>query len=101
LLTVAVREFHFSRKQALAKSSADLLDVPEVSDKARSLHLVEYGPDLGFAGPRQPETPQDIVTLNNATVVEALSSIAGNHGVWLYRESRCEKNLMSLNWPVR
>lgn len=70
LLTVAVREFHFSRKQALAKSSADLLDAPEVNDKARSLHLVEYGPDLGFAGPRQAETPQDIVALSNATVVD-------------------------------
>jgi hypothetical protein len=44
LLTVAVRDFHFSRKQALAKSSASLFGTPEVSDKARSLRLVEYGP---------------------------------------------------------
>gem|GEM_PF-6208457 len=35
------------------------------------------------------------------TVVEALISIAGNRGVWLYKESRCEKNVMSLSWPVR
>ena len=101
LLTVAVRDFHFSRKQALAKSSASLFGTPEVSDKARSLHLVEYGPNLGFAQPLQAETPQDMVTLSNATVVEVLNSIAGNHGVWLYKESRCEANVMSLNWPVR
>jgi len=101
LLTVAVRDFHFSRKQALARSSASLFGTPEVSDKARSLHLVEYGPNLGFAQPLQAETPQDMVTLSNATVVEALNSIAGDHGVWLYKESRCDVNVMSLNWPVR
>lgn len=101
LLMVAMREFQFSRKQPLARSSANLFGAPEVSDKARSLHLVEYGANLGFAQPEQPETPQDIVTLTNVNVLEALTSIAGDHGIWLYKESRCETNLMSLNWPVR
>jgi hypothetical protein len=101
ILMVVVRQFQFSRKEALTKSSSNLLDAPEVSAKVQSLHLVERGPELGFAQLQQPTTPQDIVTLTNTTVIDALNNMAGNHAVWLYKESRCERNIMSLNWPVR
>jgi hypothetical protein len=101
LLTVVVHEFRFSRKEPLTKSSSGLLDTPEVSDKVRSLRLVERGPEFGFAAFPQLSTAQDMVTLTDKTVLDALNSIAGNHAVWLYKESWCDKNVMSVNWPVR
>jgi hypothetical protein len=100
LLTVTVREFRFSRKQAPVTSSASLFDRPEVVEKKRNLHLVEYGPNLAFAHPQERTTTQDMVTLSDATVMDALNSIGGNHGIWFYRESRCQTNLVTLNWPT-
>jgi hypothetical protein len=101
MLRVVVREFRFSRKEALTKASSDLFDTPEASNQVRALHLDEYGPEMGFARLRQPSTPPDIVSLTNTTVLDALNKIADGHAVWLYKESRCERNVMSLNWPVR
>jgi hypothetical protein len=100
LLTVTVREFRFSRKQALVTSSASLFNKPEVTETERSLHLVEYGPNLGFARPQERATIQDMVSLSDTTVMDALNRIADNHGVWFYRESRCQTNLVTLNWPI-
>lgn len=101
LLAVRVHEFRFSHNEPLTKASTGLFDAPEAREKAKELHLTEYGPELGFAQLRRPDTPQDIVVLTDATVLEALNRIAGNHAVWLYKESRCESNVISLNWPIR
>jgi hypothetical protein len=101
MLRVMVREFKFSRKESLAKASSTLLDTPEARDEAKALRLIEYGPELGFAKLQQPSMPSDIATFANITVLDALNEIAGGHAVWLYKESRCERNIMSLSWPVR
>jgi len=101
LLKVVVRKFQFSRKEPLTKASSDLFDAPETRAEGKALHLVEYGPEVGFAQLRQPTSQQDMVTLTNTTVLDALNNIAGNHAIWLYKESRCEKNIMSVNWPVQ
>lgn len=101
LLETSVHEFKFSRKDSLIKASSALLDAPETREALRSLRLVEYGPELGFAQPRQPDNAGDFVYLANTTVLSALNKIGGKHSVWLYKESRCERNVISLNWPVR
>jgi hypothetical protein len=104
LLNTTVRQFRFSRKEALTKSSSDLFDTPETRDRVKALHLIEYQGELGFAQLQQPTTPQDVVVLANTTVLEALEKMANNHAVWLYKESTCEKGekgVMSLNWPIR
>jgi hypothetical protein len=101
LLETYVNEFRFSRKDSLVKASSTLLDEPEAREALRSLRLTEYGPELGFAQPRQPDGPGDSVYLTNATVLSALNKIGGGHSVWLYKESKCERNIVSLNWPVR
>jgi hypothetical protein len=41
LLSTTVRQFRFSRKEALTKSSSDLFDIPETKDRAKALHLIE------------------------------------------------------------
>lgn len=101
LLASAVQEFRFSRKESLARLSSALLDSPGARKTATDFQLVEYGPELGFAQTGQPTTPSDIVTLTNTTVLDALNKIGSNRGVWLYKESRCGRNLMSVNWPIR
>jgi hypothetical protein len=101
LLRTVVRRFEFSRKEPITKSSSALLDAPEVTDQLKALKLVVYGPELGFARLRQPNTPQDIVNLTNTTVLDALNKIADGRAAWLYTESRCERKVMSLSWPIR
>ena len=101
LLKVKVREFQFSRKEPLTKVSSALLDAPEARKQIKELRLVERGPELGFARPQEPTTPQDIVTLTDTSVLDALNAIAGHQAVWLYKESACSRHEVSLNWVVR
>ncbi|SRR5579883_553036 len=101
LLKVVVHEFRFSRNEPLSKATSDLLDTPEASAKIKELQLKAYGPELGFAQMHRPGTPQDTVTLSDTTVLDALNKIAAGHAVWLYKESRCGENVISLNWPVK
>jgi len=101
VLKVLVREFRFSAKEPLTKASSNLLGTAEAQHEIQALHLVEYGPELGFAQVQQPNTPQDIITLSNVTVLDALNAIAGTRAVWLYKQSSCTRSLVSLNWPIR
>lgn len=101
ILTVEVREFRFSRKEPLTKSASGLFDTPEVAATVRDLGLVEYGPELGFAALHQPGTPANMVVLRNTKVLDALNGIGGGDAVWLYKESKCQRNVFSLNWPIR
>ncbi len=96
-----VQEFRFSRKDSLIAVSSALLDLPGPRETALKLHLVQYGPEIGFARLKHPTAPTDVVTLTNTTVLHALNSISGEHGVWLYKESKCDRRIMSLNWPLR
>jgi hypothetical protein len=93
VLGTVVREFQFSRKDPLTMFSSTLFDAPESRDQVKALHLIEYGPELGFAQLQQPSTPEDIVSLANTTVLNALNQIAGNRAVCLYNESTCEKRI--------
>jgi hypothetical protein len=101
VLKVQVHEFRFSAKEPLTKVSSNLFGTVEVQHETQALHLVEYGPELGFAQVHQPNTPEDMITLSNVTVLDALNAIAGSHAVWLYKQSSCARTLMSLNWPIR
>jgi hypothetical protein len=104
VLATVVRKFKFSRQDPLTLASSTLFDTPEARDQVKALHLIEYGPELGFAQLPPPRTRRDVVSLANTTVLNALNQIAGDHAVWLYNESTCEKGkkgVMSLNWPTR
>ena len=57
VLGTVVREFKFSRQDALTLASSTLFDKPEARDQAKALHLPEYGPELGFAQLPPPMTP--------------------------------------------
>lgn len=101
LLTVIVAEFRFSRKEPLSKTSSALLDIPEVANEASKLNIIEYGPELGFAQLPARTTAADTVTVTNVSVLDILNKIAMPHAVWLYKQSQCERNIVSLNWPIR
>jgi hypothetical protein len=101
VLKVTLHEFRFSRKDPLTRISSNLLGSPEVQDEIRTLHLVERGPEFGFAQFSAPSTEKDNIILKSTTVLDALNSAAGDRSVWFYRQSNCERNEISLNWPIR